>query len=106
MRSANYAKIIRPLELVSRHRAASGDAGGPVLEVKKSAEWAEAPNTRAAMLESWSDSDSDEVLKVGVLLISSGRELTHPYRCRRLKQISKSKGTSLLALQISLPTEK
>lgn len=59
------------LELVSRHRAASGDAGGPVLETKKSAEWAETPSVRAAMLESWADSNSDETLKVSVLLILS-----------------------------------
>lgn len=62
-------KFYSILELVSRHRAASGDAGGPVLETKKSAEWAENPSIRTAMLESWSDSDLDETLKVSVLLI-------------------------------------
>lgn len=63
MRYGIVLNFILWLELVSRHRAVSGDAGGPVFETKKSAEWAENVKIRAAMLESWSGSNLDDALK-------------------------------------------
>lgn len=62
------------------------------MEIKKSAEWAESPSTRAAMLESWSDSDSNEVLKVGVLLILSGCELMPPVSIQEIETNLKEQG--------------
>lgn len=50
-------------ELVSRHRAASGNAGGPVSETKKSAEWAKNETTRSAMLEVWTSIMDEGALK-------------------------------------------
>jgi exocyst complex component 4 len=54
--------LFRGLELVARHRAGADDGNTPVLDMKRSAQWARVESIRAAMGEVWTGNESDESL--------------------------------------------